>query len=278
MRQKYWTRLSRVFLVFAVVGIASFLPTVVSATCVASQQSCTTKYGVSQTQFSSGSNYNQCSTGSTGYCANASVGDLGDGGGVGPNGGYQSQSGPGLVTNRAASLAFTVSGVSTNLGTLGPGITTTLANFSVKTYQAGSYIVQVSAQPPMDNAPSHHLLAVPSTPSAPAAGTEMFAMNLTQNSTNPGGGTVPFGAFPTCSPDPTFCPSGALTSSITANYHTDGKYFYPGSGSNYTDTIINSNTSTGQVSYTLSIVYVISDTTPDGAYTYNGMFVATPTY
>lgn len=282
MRQKYWTRLSRVFVVFAVLGVVSSIPAIASASCITSQQSCTTNYGVSQTHFGSGGavcDPHSLSTSphSTNYCASASAGDLTDGNSVGSA--YQSQSGSGNVVSREPYLQMTVGGVATDLGTLTPSTTATFsANFTVKTYLAGSYIVQVSAKPPTNNGPGPHTIATPGSPSAAAAGTEMFGMNLTRNSTNPGGGPVPFGAYPQCSPDPTFCPSGAMTSSITSNYNADGKYYYPGSGTNYTDTIVNSNTSTGSVSYTLSYIYDISNVTPTGFYSYNGIFIATSTF
>lgn len=282
MRQKYWTRLSRVFVVFAVVSIVSFMPGIVSASCVASQQSCTSNYGVSQTHFGSGGaicDPNSLSTSphSTNYCAGESAGDLTDGNSVGSS--YQLRSGSGLVVNRQPYIQMTVGGVATDLGTLTPSTTATFnANFTVKTYLAGSYIVQVAAKPPTNNGPGPHTIATPGTPSVPTAGTEMFGMNLTRNSSNPSGGPVPYGAYPQCSPDATFCPSGAMTSAVTSNYNQDGKYYYPGSGTNYTDTIVSSNTSTGSVSYTLSYVYDISNITPTGLYSYNGIFVATSTY
>lgn len=277
MRKKFWNRLSRVFVVFAVLATASFVPAIVSASCISSQQSCTSAYGVSQTHFGSGG-ADQCPllTGSQ-YCANVSVGDLTDGNSKGGST-YQSQSGSGLVVNRAPYLAFTVGGVSTDLGYLNAANGSTVnANFTVETYLAHGYVVQVSAPPPTANGGGHKL-ATPGSPSTPSAGTEMFGMNLIANSTNPSGGSVPYGANPQCSPDSTFCPSGAMTSSVTSNYNQDGKYYYPGSGSNYTDTIVSSNTSTGSVSYTLSYVYEISGSTPAGLYTYNGMFIATSTF
>ena len=177
------------------------------------------------------------------------------------------------------SYLFSVGGAPTDLGYLPLNNTTTVnANFTVSTYLAGGYIVQVSAPPPTDDVPSFHKLATPSLPSTPVPGTEMFGMNLIANSTNPSGGSTPYGANPQCSPDSTFCPSGALSASVTSNYNQDGKYYYPSSSSNWTDTVVNSSTSTGSVSYTLSFVYDISNATPDGLYTYNGVFVATSTY
>lgn len=277
MGYKYWHKLSRVFLVFAVLAAICSIPALASATCVSGQESCTSNYGVGETHFSSGGAI-QCPlfTGSS-YCANASVGDLGVGG-VSSGNQYQAHAGSGLTTDRQPYLQFSVGGAPTDLGYLSTGSTSTVnANFTVETYLAGGYIVQVAAPPPIDSAPGHHKLNVPGTPSAPSPGTELFGMNLIANSTNPSGGSTPYGANPSCSPDSSFCPSGALTSSITSNYNQDGKYYYP-AGPNYIDTLVNSNTSTGSVSYTLSFIYDISPTTPDGVYTYTGIFVATSTF
>lgn len=277
MRQKVWHRLSRVFVVFAVLVAAYSIPAVASATCVSNQQSCSTTYGVGETHFGSGGQVCIPGTnGSANYCADMSAGDLNVGSASSTN--YQTHAGSGLSTHREPYLEFSAGGVSTDLGTLDVSKTATVnANFTIKTYLADGYTIQVASQPPIDNAPGHHVFNVPSTPSVPSPGTEMFGMNLIANSTNPSGGSTPYGANPSCAPDSSFCPSGAMSSSITSNYNQDGKYYYP-SGPNYTDTVVNSNTSTGAVSYTLSFVYDISSVTPDGLYTYNGVFVATSTY
>jgi hypothetical protein len=275
MRQKYWTRISRVLFVFAVIATVTCIPTVASASCITTQQSCSTSYGVSQTGFSSGS-VDQCPlhTGST-YCANASVGDLSDGNTVGSS--YQSNAGTPLTTNRAPYIAFNVGGVSTDLGTLSSSTQATVnANFTVQTYLAGGYIVQVAAKPP--HISNGHILATPGSATTPVAGTEMFGMNLISNTSNPSGGVTPYGANPQCSPSASFCPSSAMLSSVTSNYNQNNKYYYPGSGTNYVDTIASANTSTGSVSYTVSYVYDISTNTPPGTYVYNGIFVATSTY
>lgn len=274
MRKKYWNRLSRIFAVCAVVSIVAYIPAIASATCIASQQSCSGNYGVSQTGFSSGS-VEQCPlhTGST-YCANASVGDLSDGN-IASGNAYQANAGTGLTTNRAPYLSFSVGGVSQNLGYLSASSTSDLvANFTVETYLAGGYIVQVDAPPPTDNVPGNHIMNIPGTPTASSIGTEQFGINLAANTTPAG-----LGAAPTCTPSTgSFCPTAAMASSITSNYNQVNKYYYPSSGMNYTDTLVNANISTGAVSYTVSFVYNISTTTPDGQYTYNGKFIATSTF
>jgi hypothetical protein len=262
MRQNYWKRLSRAFLVFAVLGVVSSIPTIASATCLTSQQSCSTTYGVSQTQFDSGS-VNQCllHTGSS-YCANVTAGDLGVGNGKGTA--YQSQAGSGFTTNREPFISLSIGGVSTYLGYLSTASTsTTTANFTIETYLAHGYIVQSVGNPPTDTSPGHHILTpLSTTPTASSPGTEQFGMNLAD--------TVPNG---TCAVSG-FCNTGTIAS----NYATLHKYYYPGSGSNYTDTLVTGSMSTGQTQYTVTYIYNIGNTTPDGLYTFNQSIVATSTY
>ncbi|HEY1835596.1 MAG TPA: hypothetical protein VGG13_02120 [Candidatus Saccharimonadales bacterium] len=281
MKQQY---LSKIFIICAALVVAALtlaVPQIVSASCISGQQSCSPTYGVSQTHFGSGGQVNACSHGSTGYCANESAGDLADGNAASHS--YQTQAGPGLVTNRAPSLTLIVNNASpSDLGYLSTSIAkTTTATFSVKTYLAGSYQVQIVGNPPKNNATSPHTFAIMNSSGSavtPSVGTEQFGINLIANTTNPGGGVGGLGANPVCSPASSFCPSGALLSSITSNYNQDGKYFYPNSGSNYTDTLAQANTSTGTDTYTVSFVYNIGPTTPDGFYTYNGSIVATSTF
>lgn len=263
MRQNYWTRLSRVFLVFAVVAVVSYIPSMASATCAGSQQSCSTKFGVSQTQFSSGG-MAQCPllTGSN-YCANISVGDLTDGS-ISSGNQYQSQTGSGFVTNREPFISLIIGGVSTNLGYLSTASTSkTTANFTIETYLAHGYSIQSVGNPPTDSAPGHHILTPLSTaPTASSPGTEQFGMNLADTSPN---GTCAVSGY---------CTAGT----IATDYATANKYYYPGSGNNYTDTLVTGSTSTGQIQYTITYIFNISDTTPDGTYTFNQSIVATSTY
>lgn len=277
MRKQHWTRLSRVFVVFAVIATALSIPTLVSASCVSNQQSCSGTYGVAQTYFGSGGqicdpNSPSTSPHSTNYCANTNVGELNIGNEKSTT--YQAQAGSSVSVNREPYLIFNVGGVATNIGVLSSSsVTDTTANFTVKTYQAGGYLIQIDAQPPQNNAPGHHLLATPGSPTASTPGTEQFGINLVANTTPPA-----LGAAPSCTPDATFCPASTLTPSIAANYSTANKFYYPTSGMNYTDTLASASTSTGSVSYTMSLIYNISNLTPAGVYVYNGVVVATSTY
>lgn len=284
MRKLYWTRLSRIFLVFAVIlGIAS-VPRFASATCNGDQQSCATSYGVAQTHFGSGGQLCDVNSPSTSpesahYCANTNLGELGIGNTASTN--YQSQAGSPLSVNREPYIAFTVGGASTYLGDLKTTCTTvTTGNFSVKTYLAGSYIVVTDAVAPTSagTAPPH-TLNTPSTPSSPAAGTEQFGMNVVANSgMSPANcdGSTAVGANPSQNPDSTFSFGAAATSAQNANtdsYNTPGKFMY-----NNGDVIAYSNKSSGETDYTITYMYNISGTTPTGNYIFNDILVATSTY
>jgi hypothetical protein len=164
--------------------------------------------------------------------------------------------------------------VTTNIGVLSSSsVTDTTANFTVKTYLAGGYKIMINAQPPQNNAPGHHLMSTPGTPTVSIPGTEQFGINLVANTTPPS-----LGAAPSCTPDATFCPASTLSPSIASNYNTANKFYYPTSGMSYTDTLASSSTSTGSVSYTMSLIYNISSVTPAGSYTYNAAVIATSTY
>src|SRR5262249_12496110 len=129
------------------------------------------------------------------------------------------------------------------------------------------YIVQIASASPMNNAPSPHHLTALSSPTATAAGTEQFGMNLVANTTGCGAPAT-FGANPVQVPDSTFS-FGAAAS----GYNTCGLFKYAQG-----DTIASSTQSSGETDYTASYIYNISNLTPDGLYSYNGIFVATATY
>jgi hypothetical protein len=278
----------RALWVFVALALVFATPSFVSASCIASQQSCTSTYGVSQTHFGSGGQV--CDPGVSGYsasyCASSSAGDLGIGNttnGLG-SGGYQSQAGSGLTTHREPFIEVTVNpAANPDLGVLHDDqASTTTATFIVQTYLAEGYQVQIAGQAPTSS--EGHTFASMNDGSGGAAtssvGTEQFGINMIANSSNPNGGGA-FGDDPVCSvdaSDTTFCPSAAtLKSDIATNYSQDGKYFYP-SGPDYTDTLATTDYSTGKVTYTLSFVYNISAVTPADEYTYNGDIIVTSTY
>lgn len=273
MKHTYLPKLSKVFVAFAALVLALGTPAIVSASCSnPNQDSCSSSYGVSQTHFGSGGQVNACSSGPKGYCADESAGDLADGNSASTN--YQTQAGSGLTTHRDPFIEVIVGDAPTDLGTLSVGgASTTTASFTVKTYLASGYQVQIVGTPPTSTGLGAHTFnPISSSPDISRPGTEQFGINLRAN-TSP----TNFGADPTCSPDSTFCPASTQVASIASHYSTAGKYYYP-AGPGYTDTLAAANTSTGTVSYTISFIYNISNLTPDGQYTYNGDIVATSTF
>lgn len=276
MKHRYKSKLSNVFAALVAAALTLAIPAAASATCDPSQQSCSSNFGVSQTQFSSGSLINACSHGTTGYCANESAGDLGVGNSASSH--YQTQAGSGLTTNREPYIEVNVNAAaSPDLGVLSVGnASTTYATFSVKTYLASGYQVQIVGNPPTSTGAGAHTFATMSTPGTSSPGSEQFGINLAANTTACGAPTN-FGAGPVQVPDSSF--SFGAVADATQNpadsdyYNTCGKFVYH-SG----DVIADSLKSSGETDYTISFLYNISNLTPDGQYTYNGVIVATSTF
>lgn len=228
---------------------------------VLAQQASSTNYQVNEVFFGSGGDLQDCSTN---YCAKTSAGELTVGNSSSSN--YQIQGG--FNTDRTPSLTFVVTAGTTDLGYLSVGSTkTATGTFTVKTYLASGYVVQTVGTPPMDNAPGHHLLNPLTTAAQSVAGQEQFGMNLVANTTGCGAPTN-FGANPSQVPDSTFS-FGAAAS----GYNTCGFFQY-----NDGDVIASSAKSSGETDYTISYIFNISNTTPDGFYTFNNVLVATSTF
>lgn len=249
--------------VLLVLGASS----VVTAACNPSLESCSSSFGVGETHFGSGGQL--CSPGdansphSSSYCASTSAGDLGVGNaGTGTTSSdHQVQAGSGLTTSRAPSLEFSVTAGTTDLGYLSSASAKmTTGTFKVKTYLSDGYIIQTQSNPPTDNAPGHHQLNALSTPTASSPGTEQFGINLVQNST--------IGANPQQIPDSTF---GFGT--VASGYNQANKFKYVKG-----DTIAQSTRSSGETDYTITYLFNISSSTPDGTYTLNHVLVATSTF
>jgi hypothetical protein len=229
---------------------------VVCGPSVLAAESSSSNYQVDQVFFGSGGELEACSGT---YCAKQSAGEIA----AGHTAGTAFQAQAGFNTNREPYLAFSVAGGATDLGYLSEvGTSTTTATFAVKTYLASGYVVQLASDPPTNTA-SGHMLATPSAPTTSAVGTEQFGINLVAN-------TVPvaFGAPPVQVPDNSFS-FGAVAS----GYSTANQYKYVKG-----DVIASSSKSSGQTDYTMSFIYNISPTTPDGLYQFNGTLVATSTF
>ncbi len=268
-------RLSGLFAILCMFVLLLGEPVIVHATCDPSQQSCSTNYGVGQAQFGTGGQY--CdpndlahSAHSANYCAGISVGDLGDGNttnGLG-SGGHQANAGSAGVVDRLPSLQLIVNASSTDVGYLSPSsATTTTGTFSVKSYLASGYIVQIASDPPKSSGLGGHTFSTPGSPTASAPGTEQFGINLAANTIGCGA-PANYGADPVQIPDSSFS-----YGTVTSNYNQCGKYMY-----NKGDTIASSASSSGETDYTISFLYNISTATQDGIYTYNGVIVATSTF
>lgn len=200
------------------------------------------------------------------YCSKESAGEIA----AGNMAGTAFKAHGGFNTDRQPYIAFSVAGGSTDIGMLSTvGTATTTATFAVKTYLASGYVVQLAADPPTNNSLSPHTMAAPLTPTASSVGTEQFGINLVQNLTSCSpAAPANFGNDPVQVPDNTFS-----FGTVNSNYNTCGKFMYQKG-----DTIANSTQSSGETDYTISFIYNISSTTPDGLYTYNGTLVATSTY
>lgn len=220
-------------------------------------QSSSSNYSVDQVFMGAGGELNACSTT---YCSKQSAGEIAAGHMAGSA--FRAQAG--FNVNREPYLAFSVAGGATDLGYLSEvGASTTTATFAVKTYLASGYVVQIASDPPTNTGTSGHVLNGLTTPTASSVGNEQFGMNLVAN-------TAPatFGAPPVQVPDNTFS-----FGNVAPDYDTPDVYKYVKG-----DTIAYSDQSSGETDYTISFIYNISPTTPDGLYQFNGTLVATSTF
>lgn len=217
-------------------------------------QSSSSNYQLSEVFFGSGGNLDACSTN---YCSKESAGELTVGKTSSTN--YQAQAG--FNTNRDPYIQMLVSNTNTNLGVLKVNSTATAtATFSVETYLSSGYQVINASPPPSNGSYTMHAL---STPTASAAGTEQFGINLVAN-TSP----TTFGA------NPTYTPSSAFSNGIVdSSYSTPNEYMYAEGG-----VIALSTASTSYTNYTISYIFNISNLTPSGIYSFNHVLVATSTY
>lgn len=226
-----------------------------------------THYQVNQILFGSGGCLSTvCS--STNYKAQVAVGEVG----VGNTKGNAYQAYSGFNTNDEPYLQFIITSSSTNLGNLTTSsVATATGTFSVRDYLSQGYIVETASPPPSSYT---HTMTALSSATASAPGTEQFGMNLVLN-TSPAIGAIPvqnpssifsFGTVTAGAPGP----NGA---SVTSGYSTANLFQYH-SG----DIIAASNQSSGETDYTISYITNISVATPAGAYTFNQVLIALPTY
>ena len=236
-----------------------------SYACSIGQQACSSSYGVSRTDFSSGSGLD--TTCGTQFCAAQTLGDLTVGNTKGTN--YQAQEG--YNVNRSPSLEFIINTTNINVGVLSTASTTTAtATFEIQSYLSSGYAVETLSPPPQNGT---YTIAAPTTPTASAVGTEQFGINLVGNYISSGivstsCGTVNLGSNPIQLPSSSFSYGAAAT-----NYNTCGKFMYKNG-----DIIATSNQSSGETEYTITYIFNISSITPAGLFTMNQQLVAVPTF
>jgi hypothetical protein len=247
---------------------------IATAVCNPEAQSCSSTYQVTESFFGSGGQF-ACSTGS--YCAKQTAGELG----VGKTCTLTYCAQAGFNTDRTPYLEFIVNTPNVDVGVLDPAETHVgTATFRVKSYLASGYQVTTESVGPKSGS---HIMAAPSSPTASAAGTEQFGMNVVANTcpaatlpfssgakgrcpdTN-GSGTL--GKDPFQDPDSTFSFGQAA-----ANYNVADSYMYQNG-----NIIASSSSSSGTTLYTLSYIFNISNVTPAGTYTMAQSLVATSTF
>jgi hypothetical protein len=242
-----WKQIYRVLIIVLLALFAS--PVVVMAA-----QSASNNYQVNEVFFGSGGELNACSTT---YCSKQAAGDLAVGNTQSAN--YQAQAG--FNTDRTPYIEFTVGNTNVNLGTLTATTTqTATATFAVKAYLSHGYSVVNASDPPANNTYTMTALA---TPTASAAGSEQFGINLVAN-TSP----VNFGANPVQVPDNTFS-----FGQVAADYSSPGLFKYVKD-----DAVALSTASTSATNYTVSYIFNVSNVTPGGTYVLRHVLVATATY
>ena len=221
-----------------------------------------TNYKVNETAFGSGGNVD---ANSASYNALGSIGNLG----VGEASSASYGAFAGSITPNEEYLELNVTAGTVDLGNL--SITYTgigSANFYVRSYINGGYVVKTMSQPPSNGAKV--LTGMPAA-AAGSQGTEQFGINLVAN-TSPTNASFPtgVGAVPSLQPNSTFANGIAAT-----GYNTPNSYKYI-----VGDTIAQSGAGRawGQTNYTVSYIANISPITPGGQYQAAHDIVAIPDF
>ncbi len=244
--------------VFKAVLLAIIL-TFFSSGYVLAQTSKSSNYGVTEAQFGTGAG----NTASGAYQAQGSVGSLG----VGNSASTNFRAASGFLTPSDPYLELIVNAASIDLGVLSTGSTATgTGTFSVRTYLSGTYVVQTISNPPTSEGGA--VLASLASPTAPAAGTEQFGINLVAN-------TVPatFGANSVNIPDNTFADGEASPGYNTANVY---KYVVGNTIAHSPKTV--GNQGIGRTDYTISYIANTGPLTKAGLYTMAHTIVVVATF
>jgi hypothetical protein len=217
------------------------------------QNSNSTHYQVTQTQFGAGSLDKDCSAH---YCGKVSIGDAASG--YASSAHYRANFGS--DTSDVPLLEVITQGGTEDLGSLSTATTATATEIvKVRNYLSNGYSLQITGAAP--NQGSHALTNL-ATPTASQSGQEQFGINLVAN-TSPPIGT-----------NPQQLPSTVTSfGEPTVDYSTTNLFKYVDG-----DVVASSPSSSGETDYTISMIFNVSNITPGGSY--NGVYsaVVVPVY
>ncbi len=225
-------------------------------------------YQVPESSFSTGGDVDASSSG---FRANASVGELGVG--IADSFSYSAQAG--LITPNEEFLELVVQTSSVDLGTL---LSTTTAigsgDFYVRTYINGNYVVQTMS-PTMTSEAGSTIDPVV-TAAIPATNTNQFGINLVEN-TCPASVSIDTPCVGTFGTNPAPAPSTQFANGEAATgYDTDGFYQY-----NQNDVIAQSGSvgeAWGRTNFSVSYMVNVNSTLPAGQYEMNHDLVLISTF
>lgn len=220
---------------------------------VAADSSSSAHYRVTETQFGAGGDLHDCSAN---YCAKTSAGETAVGNTKSTN--YQAQGG--FNTDRTPFLEVSVSGGAQNLGYLDTDTTATATmHIKVRNYLSSGYVMQIAGAAPSQ---VRHTLTTLATPTTSHPGAEQFGINLVDNT------TPDVGANPVQVPDNTYS-----FGQVAPDYSTPDLFKYVPN-----DIVAQSNSSSGETDYTLSMILNVSRVTPGGHYDGNYSAVVVSTF
>jgi len=209
--------------------------------------STSTHYKVTETQFGAGSSLHDCSAN---YCVKTSTGDTVVGSGTSDS--YSAHFG--INTSDVPLLEVMTGGGNQDLGILDTTTTgTVVMTVKVRSYLSNGYTIQLTGSAPTTG---DHTLTSLTTPSSSHQGAEQFGVNLVANT------TPSLGAAPVQVPSSSYS-FGAPTS----DYNNPNLFKYIDG-----DVVAQSDKSSGETDYTLSMILNVSNTTPSGHY--NAVFSA----
>jgi hypothetical protein len=252
-----WKQTVKIGLRNLLVLVCSIAPFWLAGQALADPTYKSTNYGVDEVFMGSGGLND---TSSASYKARASLGDIA----VGNTGSATYQAYGGFVTTADPYIELVVNPTNVDLGYLSSGsASTTSATFTIRTWLASGYIIVNGSDPPSytsgGNTPFLTALA---TPTGYSTNTEMFGINLIDNS------SPDIGATPVQIPDASYS-----FGQVDADYAHLNQFMYVKG-----DTIAYSTKSSSVTQYTVSYLYGIATETPAGQYTFNHSIVATSTY